>query len=434
MFDPKKNYETNDYSSSLNPLRHKVLANKIFSVFHLSATAGTIATTLFFSQSVLAQSFGGYCISHRNDNNLEQKSKPALSQYKTSSTITANRSDRSYIISVDQTNQRKLILKQEGEPSIISQMTLSQEGGQIKNLTLGEDNWLWIDRNAIDYVMKVNFGEKISSFDSPIKLPELSAQPCHLFRRLFKKCRQGEYSYSSSLNRVFVSGYPTKSWRKQSYIHLEFVAGEKKPVPELLQQATFVADIPEWNGALFQKPSGEALFYDGTKVINLSQDFLRLKDGENFQNWNIRRTQGGRSFLGKFSGRRNNEPLFLMELKTEPGLKPIYLPEDFNHKWLEPVTFPQDPNRVLWIMTRKAIFAEVKRKVRTIVGLPPSFFIRRLQLDTPASVKEDNDSISFSVRKDGTKITTDYFLQAISTNVDCEIAVDLEQPIVLKGR
>ena len=432
MFDKKKdnNYETNDYSYLLI---YKILAKKLFSMHHLFTMLGAIATTLLFSQSVLAQSFAGYCIVQKNDENLEQETRTILSQYEDSPSITVNKGDLSYVISVDETNKRKLILKQEGESLVIGQMTLSQEGGQIKNLTLGEDNWLWIDRNAIDYVMKINFGEKTSSFDPPLRLPELSAQPCHLIRRLLKKCHHGEYSYSSSLNRVFVSGYPTKSWRKNSYIHLEFIAGEEEPVPELLAQAIFIADVPEWKGALFRDISGEALFYDGTKVINLSQDFLQLKDGENFQNWDIKETAGGRRFLGNFSGRTDEEPLFLLEFKAKPGFKPVYLPEDFNNnKWLELVTVPQDPNRVLWIITRKAIFAEVKRRVQTIVGLPPSFFITRLKPDSLASVKENDSSILFTVQKDQTKISQDYFLQTMSANYNCETIVDLEQPIILK--
>ncbi len=409
-----------------------MLAKNLFSTSNLLTIITAAATGLLFSQSVVAQSFSGYCISQKN-NNPEEKKQPRLLLDESSSPITVTRNDRIYAISVDNINQRKLLLKRAGEQSVISQTTLSQEGGQINNLILGEDNWLWIDRNAIDYIMKINFAEQSASFDPAIKLPELSAQPCHFFRRLFKKCRQGEYSYSSSLNRVFVSGYPTKSWRKQIYLHWEFVSGDKKSVPESLVEATFIADISEWNGALFQGKSGEALFYDGTKVINLSQDFLRLQNGKKFQNWDIRKTAGGRSFLGKFVGRTNNEPLFLMELKSTPGLKPVYLPKGFNSKWLELVTFPQDPKKILWIFARKAIFAEVKRKVQTIVRLPQFYFIKRLKPGSLSSSQQNNsNSVLFTVGKDKTKSTTDYLLLATSADADCETVIDIEKATILK--
>lgn len=414
-------------------LSQKILTNRLLHITNLSTTIGAIATSLLFSQSVFAQSFSGYCISQENNNNIEKKELVSLSKNASSPKVTTTKGDRQYIISIDKINQKKLILRQVGEKSPIAQMTLAPEGGQIKNLVLGQDNWLWIDRSAVDYVIKINFSQKVASFDSLIRLPQLSAQPCHFLRRLLKKCRYGEYSYSHSLKSIFISGYPIKSWRKQNYLHLEFRAGEKKTVPEILNQATFVADIPEWNGALFRQSSGEALFYDGTKVTDLSSDFIQLENGKNFQDWDIRKTPGGRSFLGKFAGRTNNEPLFLMELKAKPGLKPVYLPEDFNNKWLNIFTFPSDPNSVLWIITRKAIFAEVKHKVKTVVSLPPLFFIKRSKLDSPDSIKQSsNNFFLFTVKKDQTKSSIDYLLQQMPIDDDCETMIDFKQRIILK--
>ena len=413
-------------------LKAKTITNQPLFFNNLSTLLGAIALSLIFSQTVLAQSFGGYCISQANDSNLTEDKKIKSNLSGSSLKIEVNRNDRAYTIAIDRHNQRKLLLEQAEKPSIIAQMTLAQAGGQIKNIVLGQDDWLWIDRSAIDYIMKVDFARQPPSFESPIKLPELSAKPCHFLRRLFKKCQHGEYSYSTALNRVFVNGYPIRSWRKQKYLNLEFVAGKKQPVPELLQQAVLVADIPQWNGALFKKPSGEALFYDGTKVVDLSADFRRLKDGANFNDWNIRTTAGGRSFLGKFVGRMGNEPLFLMELKAQPGFKPVYLPEDFNQRWLDLFTFPDDPNSTLWIITRKGILAEVDRKIKTIVDLPSLSFIRRLKPERLNSVEQNRDVLAFTVKQEGVKSNTDYLLKTKSVDDNCETVVNLQQPIILK--
>ena len=425
------NYKPNNLNILLF---YKIFALKLFSSIKLSTSMGAIATTLLFSHSVMAQSLKEYCIVRENKEELVAK-KPLGLLYDTSDLkVTVNKDDRQYIISLDQNNRRKLLLTRVGEREPIAQMTLAQEGGHITNFTVGEDNWLWIDRNAIDYVMKINLLPNNPYFESPTRLPELSAQPCYLFQRLFKKCRPGQYNYSSSLNRVFVGGYPIKSWRKRNYLHLEFVSGEKKPVPESLMEAKFVGDIPEWNGALFRLSSGEALFYDGKTVTNLSEDFLKLNNGDKFKDWNIRKTAGGRSFLGKFKGRKNGDPLFLMELNSQPGFTPVYLPEDFNERWLEPVTLASDRDRILWIVTRKTIFAEVKRQLQAVVNLPQSFFIERLKNRVLASNKDD--TLLFPVKEKETKLTTNYLLKetAATDNCDTIINLDLDRSTILEVR
>ena len=409
---------------------YKIFTSKLFSLIKLSVSIGAIATVLLFSHSVMAQSFG-YCIAQENKEKLAAKKPIPLLQSSPNLQVSVKQGDREYIISLDQNNKRRLLLTQLGEQEPVAQMTLAQEGGRIVDFVVGEDNWLWIDRNAIDYIMKVNLSSDAVYFESPTKLPELSARPCYFFQRLFNKCRPGEYNYSSSLNRVFVSGYPKKSWRKRNYIHLEFISGEEKPVPESLTEATFVADIPEWNGALFKQPSGEALFYDGNTVTNLSESFLKLNNGDRFKDWDIRKTAGGRSFLGKFKGRKKSEPLFLMELNSQPGFTPVYLPEDFDEKWLEPVTFSGDRDRLLWIISRKTIFAEVKRKVKAVVNLPPSFFINRLKNPALLASNKDN-TLLFKVKEEETKSAANYLLKGIVDLDNCDTVIDFKRPITLR--
>ena len=409
----------------------KPFFSKIFLLDKASSIIGSIAIVLLFSQNVLAQSFAGYCISATNETNLEPKRQATLSSKKQNLSLSVSNGDRSYQISVDPTNKRKVLLRSENQQKPLDKMILSQDGGQIKNLILGEDNWLWIDRYAIDYLMKINFSAQSAYFESPIKLPELSSEPCHLLRRLFEKCQHGQYSYSSSLNRVFVSGYPIKSWRKQKYIHLEFISGNKHPVPESLQEALFMADIPQWNGALFKLPSGEALFYDGVTVTNLSDDFIKLEEGENFQEWNLQQTLGKRTFIGKFSQRSPEDPLLLMELEAEPGFKPIYLPKDLKYQWFKLLMMPDDAQSTLWIISRKMILAEIEQSFKTVIRLPPSTSMDTF-IDGAKSIKQLADGkILFEVYNYTLKSTKGYLLSQVSSEAQCETVLDLEQPFLL---
>lgn len=389
----------------------------------------TIASTLIFSQTVLAESFGEYCVSKAKQTDVKQQ----VALLQKSPEVSFSRNGVTYRVIVDESIQRQLLLEQEGKSSAIDQMTLAPEGGYINHLVMGQDNWLWIDRNVIDYLMLIKFQNQKAYFDSPIQLPELSSKPCHLIRRLLKRCEKGEYNYSPSLNRVFVSGYPKQMWGKKKYTHLEYVSGQERPVPELLEKAVFIADVPEWHGAIFRDHSGEALFYDGVDVVNISQAFLGLAEGEKFQDWDVQKTLSGRTFLGKFIERSSNDPLLLMELKAKPGLTPVYLPEDFPDRWLEVFTMPNDPKSKLWIMTRSKIGAEIDHKIQTTVKLSSSSTIKRPTLDHPLATEQSGGStVSFTVKKNSSKSIINYFLRRSSPGVDCGQILDFGKPITLK--
>lgn len=393
----------------------------------LSAVTGAIATSLLFSQTVLAE----YCILTQKENKPKQQARE-ISWQEDLPAVEVTKNGRQYTITVNEINPKQLLLKQTGKTEPLDQMTLEQKGGRIRDLVLGSDGWLWIDRRATDYLMKVNLSEQTPSFDAPKRLIELTDKPCHLLRRLLTECQPGEYNYSPSLNRVFISGYRKEGWRKQKYTHLEFVSGEQQPVPKLLKKAVFIADIPEWNGALFRQTSGEALFYNGDTVIDLSSDFLELENGENFQDWDVDKTLGGRTFIGKFKGRSPEDPLFLMELKAEPGLTPVYLPETLKHKWLEVFTFANDPKSTLWIVTRKFIFAQIDRRIQTAVKVSLSSFIDRPLINSLKERQLNPEALSFTIENVTTKSTTDYLFQLASNRKNCQMMVDFNQPIILK--
>ena len=392
-----------------------------------------LVTTLAITQSVLAESLEGYCIS-KVEPKAGKKSQAALLEEEPPPSVTVSRNDETFTIVVADTNPRELLLKREGETEAIDQIMLPPDEGKIVNLILGKDNWLWIDRNGPDYMMEVSFTGGAANFNSPKQLPELYSQPCHAIKRFFNRC-EGKINsyYSATLSRAFVSGYRRKSWGKKNYIHMEVISGEEQPVPELLAKTNFVADIPQWNGVLFQNPSGEALFYDGFTVTDLSEDFLNLEGGENFQDWDIQPTLGTRTFIGKSFNRYEDDPLFLMELKAEPGFKPIYLPQQLNKRqWFKLLMMPDDSQSTVWIITRKKILAAIGQGIKTVIALPPSSKPMDIFIDGAKSIEQFADGqILFEVYNYTLKSSQSYLLRQASPTVNCEMRLDSDRSISL---
>ncbi|WP_019504385.1 hypothetical protein [Pleurocapsa sp. PCC 7319] len=389
-------------------------------------------TTLAITPSAFAESLEEYCLSQIEQNKKSPEPLTSLLEDEPPPKINVSRNGAVFTIAVNDDNHRELFLIREGETEAIDQLILPPEGGTIANLILGQDNWLWIDGNVADYMLEVSFKERAAYFNPPMELPELYSQPCHTIKRLLNRCEGKRNSnYSETLSRSFVSGYRRKSWGKKNYIHLQVISGEEQPVPELLAQTSFVADVPEWNGALFRHSSGEALLYDGVTVTNLSDDFLKLEEGENFQDWDLQHTLGKRTFIGKFSQRSPDDPLLLMELEAEPGFKPIYLPKDLKYQWFELLMMPDDVQSPLWIISRKMILAEIEQSFKTVIRLPPSTSMDTF-IDGAKSIEQLADGkILFEVYNYTLKSTKNYLLSQASSKAKCEMVLDLEQPFLL---
>ena len=106
-----------------NPLLQKLSVRKPFSLTHLSTALGSILISLLFSQSVVAQSFSGYCIAQQNKDDLKQKIRRESWKNNPDLNVTITMNEVEYHISVDKNTQRKLLLKKAGEKLAIDQMT-----------------------------------------------------------------------------------------------------------------------------------------------------------------------------------------------------------------------------------------------------------------------------------------------------------------------
>jgi hypothetical protein len=388
---------------------------------YATRTLTVLILTLVMSKNAVAETFEQYCLTQNKTNVTKQELQKVLLAEETPEPVTLSQQNQTFTINVDPLNNLKLLLQSGNPKKTIEEIILPQEGGDIVNI-LGKDNWLWIDRTVTDYLIEVKPQGESAYFNPPKELPELYIEPCSLIKQIFNKCEFERNSYySTTLNRAFVSGYRHHGWRQRRYIHLQFISGEEKAVPESLAKANFIADIPQWHGVLFQNPSGEALLYDGKTVTNISDDFLQLESGDKFQDWEVQKTLSGKTFIGQFVQRSTDDPLFLLELTEKPGFKPIDLPSELTNKWFKVFTMSSDSQSNLLIITRNKILTQVNQEIQTVATMPTSLFVYN-----PASVGQLADgTIVLTLKNKTSNSLNNYFLQKSSSSDNCEIMLKL---------
>jgi hypothetical protein len=390
-----------------------------------------IVLTIGISHSALAESLDGYCISKAGQmqrrkeiqNNSTYEALSTLSQ-----SITFFRDGEKFAIVPNSTSV--LLLRQEDQKVISRLEYFLEKDDSISSLYLTKDNRLFIQANLNNYMTKLDLDTSVPRLESPTKLPTLYRQRCSRFNNwLVGGCYVGGLSYSPTLDRVFIWGYRQTSWGwGGDFVHLEITSEQEKSVPDLLVNSDFLEDIPMLNGALFQSNSGEALFYDGSNVTNLSSYFPNQKRRKKSQrrNWDFLETSEGRAFFVDLDPRSKGSP-FLMELKTGPNLTSIPIPKELENTWLKLFTLPNDSR--LWGITRNSILAEIKGELQNVVIVPSSsYFVG------PAYIYQLADgSLSFQVENKTTESTTNYFLKHASPTANCEVMLDADKPVLLDG-
>ncbi len=261
--------------------------------------------------------------------------------------------------------------------------------------------------------------------DSVENLPELYKKPCTKFSRYFWGCdRQTFFSYSPTLNRVFIQGYRQTDWGRD-FAHLEISPSGTKSVLEPLVNSDFSEDIPKLNGVLFRGDSkGEALFYDSNKVTNLYDRFPKLKKNTLPHSWLYRETSEGRVFLAIDFVRTKAYP-FIMELKSGLWLRFISVPKELKDTLIDLFTLQNDSR--LWVKAGRNILAEVEGELQNIIVVPSL-----PNISGPIKVEQLTDgSIYFQVKNTKTESTINYFLRQASPTASCEIMLDLNKPVKL---
>lgn len=256
-------------------------------------------------------------------------------------------------------------------------------------------------------------------------LPELYKNPCNIIERFFFECLPKTFfSYSHTLDRVFMQGYRQTNWKKK-FVHLEISQSGTKSVPDALIESGFSEDIPELNGVLFSGHS-EALFYDGEHVTNLSDYFPKLKRENQKRNWYFRKIANGRMFFVS-TGHYSRGLPFIMEIKKGLRTTLIIVPKEFKKNTLVELFSIPNSSR-LWVTTTTAILAEIEGKLQNIFTVsPPSIMYSSNTEQLP------DGSIAFQVDNENTKTTKNYVLKHTSSTANCAIRLNADKPVFLNS-
>ena len=264
--------------------------------------------------------------------------------------------------------------------------------------------------------------------DSVENLPELYENPCDQLTRFWWGCdRETFFSYSSTLNKVFIQGHRQRDYGwGGDFTHLEISPSETKSVPELLINSGFVEDIPTLNGALFQgRLKGEALFYDGNKVTNLYNYFPQSKNRKQGLRWYPIQTSNGRVFLAVDFIRTKDYPLIL-ELKPGLWFKFIPVPKKVKNTQINLFSLQKDSR--IWGVIGRSILIETKSGLKDIIKVSDLE-----NISGPFNFQQLADgSISFQVKNRSSELTTNYFLRKASPTANCEIMLDANKPVMLE--
>ena len=271
--------------------------------------------------------------------------------------------------------------------------------------------------------------DKIPPFISSVdNLPELYNNPCRAIDRYFDNCVLNEYfAYSPTLKLAFVNGYQQTNWGK-NFAHLEINSKGTQSVPDLLVHSDFMEDVPALNGAIFKTDEGEALFYDGDKVINISSYFPGQKGRKKNRHykWQLQKTYDGRIFILDSAFRSKNPP-FIMEIK--PGLNFAFIPisEKFKDTYLELFTLPNDSR--IWGITTNGLLAEIDGKLQYVAYIQPPFIINGVK----QTMYSRPNTIALEIYNFDNSFKTNYFLKHTLSTANCEVILNNNQPETIKN-
>jgi hypothetical protein len=322
------------------------------------------------------------------------------------------------------------------------------EQGEIQDLILGENSWLWIDGDRKDYVIQIDQSQIPPKFGELQNIPELYPERHSYLWRWLDGYSYTQGDFSRNLNRVFVSGYPL-SWLGVSLfgwpplVSYEVVDGKSKLLPALLQGATLVGqprfhqgmpiyeDFPNLKGVLFKGISGDALFYDGEKVTSLLDNY-RNKDGS-FPKWYSHFLPSSKRALIEISS-DNIHTVF--DLAVDHSLtKRLVIPDEIiggnSFMFSQFFIFPEDQRFFVISSNTNSILTEVDGILRTGLTIKKPWF-------TGEIINSDtNNVLRFTVFKHKqfglpTDIETrEYSLSPASSNTQCLGYFNVDYPFEL---
>jgi hypothetical protein len=367
-----------------------------------AAVLVAITTTFLAIPYTLAETLDSYCIVKLPKQKEEYK-PPQLN---------ASVNGRSFHIVAS--SNKVYLNRYLGDPEPLSSASAPQYDFNIESLALGKSGWLWIDGRDIDYMVKLNLNTIPPTFGTPLALPDLKYEPCSYLSNFFGFCRRVSATYSTTLDRAFITGHRPTFLGLPDEVSFEMVAGEVKQLSQKLNGARFEADVPKLNGALFRGNSREAIFYDGVNVTTLLPPS---------SDWSIQSiSTNERTFLGIGFPMR-----YLLELKAGPVLTPVSLPDGLltkTNQVLHFFTMPNNPH--LWVIKDRSIVTEAKGIWQTVVTVPDNYLI----FPNTDSNQEQNGTMTFVVDH-STIGSSNYSLVPKLPAAKCIAALSGDKPIVL---
>jgi hypothetical protein len=379
-----------------------------------------VVATLMIVPCALAEPLNTYCVSQTGQSKEPHSALPEEKPVR----VTVPINGEPFHVVVSRANSL-LLIRGEDAKSLAEVRVPQYEYGGIKTLALTKDNWLWVDGDETDYMIPLNFNQKLPTLGPPVALPELYIEPCSIWSRLWLQCRKEEGIYSRTLNRVFITGHRASFLGQADIVSYEVIKGKARVLPKKAHGARFLVDLPKLNGALFRGSSHEALFYDGITFTTLLAGSPEQLDHDSQPTWRIETTPlSQRTFLTNTGFIKKSRP-FLVELKAGPALSPIALSKDLYNSWLSLFTIPND--QLVFGVTRHSVVAQVESGLQTVVTVPAPFFI-----DGPAGIWQASDgAIAFVVQNPNTNSFTNYFIVSASQRDKCQNILSVDQPIVL---
>lgn len=311
--------------------------------------------------------------------------------------------------------------------------------GDIKNLVLGKNGWLWVDSDRTDYMARLDLTTMPPTLGELISMPALTRNRCHLLAWVFGCGPTGGYGYySPTLDRYFITGYHQTLLGLlglSSPVSYEVEVGQVKPLSakidltyhkciydfsNISSACQNFLEIPLLHGILFKGISDEALLYDGVTTTTLLHP---AKYGAT-TNWSATINPiTKRAFLQMTSFQDKS---FLVELKPGPALSsPIFIPDDLAYKWFSVFEFPRD--RHIWGVNSRTVVTEVEGTLRTVINVTGQFYIKNSAYVERAS----GGAIEFTVKKYNNNSEVTYIIKRVVSSEKCSSMLAYNEPIVL---
>lgn len=391
---------------------------------------------IYIINSAIAAPLNEYCISKVGGNTREPAVIKKTSNHINESYLSQTReifSDNDKLtVDIVEHSLVNLINKKNNEIIAELDIPLAGEREYIEQAFVTEDNWAFITSTFNNYMIKIEVEDSTPILGKTTKLPAIYSEKCNRFIIwLFdSKCSVSYVSYSSTLNRAFLSGYRDTFFGYKKHA-IEIISGKEKILPLPKKNKHFVVDIPKFNGVLFTSTNTELLFYDGDNMVVLPLEYLKkhLK-GEKISYYMKgpfagypQETLGGRVFL---LTSLNDSKQFILELKPDLSFSEISLPETIKEQNIGFRIYTLSNDSRLFAITNSSILMEVDNKLQSVAFVNKPYVI--------FSELTEESPIPFKIKNTLSKKFTNYHIKHASPEANCKFMLNTDKPILLKPK